>query len=732
VSGAEAQGRATTDAGDLLRQSQSATGVETQRRSPIANQSYIRGFHLGQLVTEADNEFWFPARQDLDTFLSKIDSGTIKEVTVVKGPYSVLYGPGFAFIEIETVGSPRYEHGFEWHGITQLTYKTNGEAWYGRQTFMAGDEDWGARIAYGQRTAQGYITGDGFQEDAGYNTRDIDANFGVNLSKDIRLELAYIRLDQTDLGFPGQIFDTDFLVTNSYNATLVMDNQEYWDHFQINGFYNRTSLHGDAQHEAKRLQIPVLGPLNSFGQVVPAQGLMGQGTLGFLGTTNISQSTAGYRALASWGTDPHCNKITVGTDFRYMLGALDEFDNLFATQALPCFNNVNNPVPNNHHGTAGALFAEDVLPVSDCLTVKFGSRFDYVFTDIDNFPANVSCGTIDAELGRHTNFEREFALALGYGTFEYKVNHEWTLTGGMGYAERAPTPTELYAMGPFLAILQQGFTTVIGNPDLNNEKLYQVDLGLRANYEKVRLGVNGFYAFINDYITYAALNTAGFIPGTGGGTSILVPANIPGLNKALTVKFVNTPEATLSGFEAYGEVDATDWLTPFITASYVEGRDLTRDHRGNIVQTVDRNGNVVALPGVGALGAPQEPLPMIAPIESHIGIRFHEACKNPAYGIEFAARVVGPQNRVASSLEELRSPGFTTFDLRSYWQVRKGVLLTAGVENIFDRFYREHLDLRTGNGQGPFFSNTDQLLLGPGHGVYQPGTNAYVGVQLSY
>ncbi len=105
---------------------------------------------------------------------------------------------------------------------------------------------------------------------------------------------------------------------------------------------------------------------------------------------------------------------------------------------------------------------------------------------------------------------------------------------------------------------------------------------------------------------------------------------------------------------------------------------------------------------------------MIAPLEARLGFRLHESSRNPRYGLEFTARLVAPQNRVATSLGELRSTGFTIFDLRSYWQVRRGVLLTAGLVNMFDRFYREHLDLRTGNG------------------VYEPGISPYLGVQLTY
>ena len=97
-----------------------------------------------------------------------------------------------------------------------------------------------------------------------------------------------------------------------------------------------------------------------------------------------------------------------------------------------------------------------------------------------------------------------------------------------------------------------------------------------------------------------------------------------------------------------------------------------------------------------------------------MGLRFHQPCKEPRWAIEFAARIVDAQDRVASSLLEEPSAGFTTYDLRTYWKATDHLLLMAGVENFTDRQYHEHLDLRTGRG------------------VFQPGINGYVGVELNY
>jgi outer membrane receptor protein involved in Fe transport len=69
---------------------------------------------------------------------------------------------------------------------------------------------------------------------------------------------------------------------------------------------------------------------------------------------------------------------------------------------------------------------------------------------------------------------------------------------------------------------------------------------------------------------------------------------------------------------------------------------------------------------------------------------------------------------VAFSLGERETSGFTTLDLRGNWKVTKQWSMFAGIENLTDRFYREHLDLRTGRG------------------VYQPGISGYFGSELVY
>ncbi len=682
VGGAQAVMLGSTDAGDLLGRSTSATGVETQKRSPIANEARIRGYRLAEITTHADGAFWFPARLDLDTFLSKIDSGIVEDVIVVKGPYSARYGPGFSFLDIATLGSPRFDAPFEWHGRTYSNYKLNGEQFAGRQSFWGGSSDWGVRVSYGHRTGNDYRTGAGLQMPSSYNARDAELNFGYDFSPVSRLEIGYMRIDQTNLEFPGQVFDTNFLVTDGVRLRYVLEQQQYFDRFVMDSWYNYTRLAGDNLGQGKRRQVPELAATN------------------FIGRTDIDLGSLGYRLAMTWG-ESKCPQLTVGTDLRRLNGHLNEFDSLLIEtfgNVLPC-GDVNFPVPRSHQTIVGGLFVEYLHPYQDHLVVKVGARGDYSNQDIDKKPPpGFTCEQFQdisqALIGTGTDFEREFGLWLAYATADYKLTDHWTVVGGLGHAERPPTTTELYALEPFLAILQQGFTSVRGNIGLEPERLWQIDIGLRADYQYFRAGFNTFCALIQDYITYAAV---------GRGQKGIAFGGSLGAD-ALTVQFVNTDLATLAGFEVYTEFDYTDNLTPFMTVSYVQGRDHSRSARGAT--------NLG--PGVGGLGANQEPLPGIPPLDCRMGLRFHEARPQPRWGLELGGRFVASQDRVASSLNEQRSSGFAVYDVRSFWKARQGLTLTAGVENVFDRNYREHLDLLTGLG------------------VFQPGINGYFGVELRY
>jgi hypothetical protein len=132
------------------------------------------------------------------------------------------------------------------------------------------------------------------------------------------------------------------------------------------------------------------------------------------------------------------------------------------------------------------------------------------------------------------------------------------------------------------------------------------------------------------------------------------------------VQFFNTPLATIFGGELFAEYDLNEYLTAFAVSSYVEGTDQDRKQSGQLPDLFFPTTPRVPLdlPSVGET-PDTEPLPGIPPWDNRIRLRLHDPSPSPAWGTEVSARIVDQQDRVATTLRELPTPGFTTYDIRS-------------------------------------------------------------------
>lgn len=728
------------DLGQSLSLASGTTGIEIQRRNAVVADARIRGYHFGQVSTWGDGGFFFPARLDLDTAISKFDPDSIRELSVIKGPYSVRYGPGFAFLDIVTFDAPRAKEGCDWelHGRTMLGYQSNGQRWSGLQTVEYGARDWGFRATYNilagnDYYAPGYVSPiEGSNRvPSSYNSNNFNFALGYDLSPNTSIEFKGLRIRQQDLEFPGLYFDITQLDSEAYSLRLTDKNRPHYDLLTLDLWYNTTVVDGDTQQGYKQAFLSrfLPGP-SGFGltptptqpnypNFVATRDAQGNPT-GYLplftdsSTTHIAQSSEGFRAAATWGKKDTVN-FTLGTDFTRVNNSLQEnievLDPSGQVPTTPVFTpgqptlltqQLGLPESNSYNP---GVFADMNMPIGEQFLFRTGARVDYVRTttgnrlitgNIDIFGGsqipgnNIDRSTVNPQVFSVAPWDaettRNFGLFSAYLSGEYKIDDALTGLMGFGYAMRAPTLTELYAVGPFVGVLQPGFNRLIGEPRLDPEKLKQFDIGLRGDYGWFKGNVNAFYAWIDDYITYDR-NKSG-----DGITQVI---------------FTNTDRATLAGGEIYGQVEATRWLTPFGAASYVQGRDLThRDNRRPDYLVSSRRD-----------GAETEPLPGIPPLELRSGVRLHESVdlnQSPKYSIECSVRSVFTQGLFASSLQEQRTGGFTIVDIRSYWQVTPSLLLTAGVENVGDRLYREHLDPRAGD-----------LL-------FRPGTNYYFATQWKY
>lgn len=523
------------------------------------------------------------------------------------------------------------------------------------------------------------------------------------MSSDTSIEFRYLRQDQTDVELAGQFTDIDFLVTDGYSINLTSKDKQYFDLLNLNAWYNRTRAEGSGRRGAKQALFNSV-----FNQPAPFPPPFGtQTTLPRDSATDFDVASAGFTLALTWGQTDDV-QATLGTDLRHYQRSLNETllrpdlpgggGGGFRTGRLDVFT----LIPKAESTNPG-VFAELVVPATDQLRIKAGARADWV--EVSAGPGIISRRDGNAELDvLGPDRDNSYSLWSAYITGEYDLNDVLTATAGFGLAERPPTLTELYAMRPFESVLQQGLNRIQGYPLLDPERLKQLDVGLQAENESFRGGIRGFYAWIDDYITsqgYAVDPTSS--------------------SARITSIFVNTPEATLAGGEVYGEWDANSCLTLFGNLMYVEGRDHTLN------ELHFNNPSLPAPPGSqqgAAFGhatfdhladRDKEPLPQIPPLESRLGVRVHQAGRDPKWGMEFTARIVDNQDRIArASLLEQATPGFTTYDIRGYWRPRDALTMVFGVLNLTDKFYREHLDTLAGN----------QL--------FQPGVTGYIGSELTY
>jgi len=683
------QDQGGVDPTQMLQTSDTLQTVSAQRRAPTVFDAHVRGYRMGQIYTQADGTLWVAAREDVDSMLSKLDPSMIESIAVVPGPYEVRYGPGFSFLNVETISTPRYQNGGETHNRVGVTYRGNGGQLYGRATAYGGGSDYGFIFNYGNRNGADYFAGSDERIPSSYLNQNFGGQLGFDMGNEETLEVRYQRLDQGFTEYAARFFDIDFLGCDNYSINYVNNSPDHaWDRSEVMGWWNHTRYTGNTNSPSKRAST-LIGPashhvidrvdyaINPAG-FNPASGQVG----GFMGNTNGALKSTGGRGEILFGEvdDTH---LSFGADVQYLEQFIYEFYSArtppfngsatFPFAEFPFFTNMPRAT-----GFDAGLYSEFQWPVREYWQATVGARCDFVHTDAAWPRPDGSLWPL------RDSFAQDDALYAFFLRNDVNVAEHWDAHLAFGHAQRIPTLWERYADGIFLAIIQDGFSRVIGDPTTDKERVWQIDIGLDATYDNVRGRVSAFQSWILDYVTFR-------------GNLVQSPEG------ARLLQAMNTPLATLTGFEAYGEMDLNRQWTAFASAAYVEGHDITL--------------------GQYLWGIP--------PFEGRAGLRFHDPDGGQRWGIEGGARVVATQNRlglIRSSTGgtavipiEQRTGGFTTAYIRGYWNIGDNFNLIGGIDNVFDRNYLEHLDMRL-PADAPF----------PGTYALAPGFTPYVGVERTY
>ena len=173
-----------------------------------------------------------------------------------------------------------------------------------------------------------------------------------------------------------------------------------------------------------------------------------------------------------------------------------------------------------------------------------------------------------------------------------------------------------------------------------------------------------------------------------------------------------------------------DYLAGGMMGSSTRARNVDADIRGGEAGVEYRMTDAFKLGGSlayawGGVADAGTPLPQMTPAEA----RLSAAYDSKRWTLGALLRVVARQDRTSAGQGNVvgrdlgPSPGFAVFSLNGGYRFSERVQLAAGIDNLFDRTYSEHLNL---GGNSAFGYPSDPVR------IHEPGRSVWVKVNLKY
>lgn len=558
------------------------------------------GSRLNLLSNDGSMPGACPAR--MDNPLSYVAPETYDSLVVVKGPQTVLWGPGAS---AGTVRFQRETPQFDAPGLRMQGSLLGGS--FGRNDQVldatAGTTLGYARLSANRSQAGDYSDGSGDRVPSAWKKWNTDLALGWTPDADTLLELSAGIGDgqarYAGRGMDGAQFKRESLALRfekRFDGTLRK--------LQASAYRN------DANHVMDNYSLRDPNPAGSMPMAM---------------ASNVDRLTKGARVAATWELGAFA--LTAGLD------AQDSRHRSRSGMGRGSYATL--PWSRDARLRNLGMFAEGTWTAAQGQRVVAGARVDRAETaDLRQTAGmmampNPTFGQTRRETlpGGFIRYERDIA---GSGVGWY---------AGLGHVARMPDYWESFSpnRGPMGAA--NAFAGI--QPELTT----QLDIGAQWRGARGSAWVSGYAGRIDDFILFRYMSG-----GMMGSTSM-----------------ASNVDARIHGAEAGGE--------------FRPGKDWTL------------GGSVAWAWGENA--AAGTPLPQMTPLEG----RFTAAWDNGRWNAGVLLRAVAAQTRVAVSQGNVTgrdlgpSAGFATLALNAGYRVSERVQLSAGIDNLFDRAYSEHLNL---------------------------------------
>jgi len=313
------------------------------------------------------------------------------------------------------------------------------------------------------------------------------------------------------------------------------------------------------------------------------------------------------------------------------------------------------------------LYGEYKKNLSDRLRWVAGLRLDTTKTQADSTKANTN---LYFAYKNTRSTSKTDTYPSGNIQLFYELQKGTELFVGLGHSVRVPDPQERY-----FALRRMG-TDWVGNPELKPSRNTELDLGIKHSTDRTLIKATAFYSYVQDYITVHNQNRVNSVPGVMN-------------SQARSYENVN---AQFFGGEVDLRLSLTQELFLFGGMSYVQARKETKPEK-NI-----NSSNVAEIP----------------PLKTRIALRYDKG----SYFGEVETIISATQNRTDTDLREQKTSGYGVVNIKVGGNF-KGFTINAGVDNVFDKKYFEHLSYR----RDPFATGVK---------VPEPGRTFYINVSYTF
>jgi iron complex outermembrane receptor protein len=519
----ELAGRGPADIGEILR---AVPEVSAIRRGGYGLEPSIRGLSGERVDVVIDGGAKVrgacPSRMDPST--SHFNPSSLREIEVLKGPFSVRYGPVFS--GIVNLASSRPEVPREKFGVKgkfSAGYESNAEGKRGDAGFWGGNKRFNFLLGGGIRDFGNYSDGEGVKVDSSYEARDWTSKLGFNVRNDQIIQVSLQGQHVRDALYPALPMDAD-----KDDSLIGYVDYSLQRAKKVLGRLNVKVYGSGVEHRMSNARKATAKTMKAVADVDTA--MEGFRVEGFF----TLRGTRGMRA----GFDMDRLRMD-GTRTR---------DILAGPMAGKHFNDILWPDATK---TSFGFFSELELPGAVKGETTVGVRLDRAASDADRpEPGFLALSTAPLE---KTN-----VAVSAFASTSFRPRGGWELNVAAARGVRTPDIRERFVYLLSIGIDRYDY---LGNTALKPEVNYQIDLRARKAGARHAVGVTVFTSWLEDFIS------ARVLPG--------VAPRSPGV---LGVKqFVNIPSAFRTGLEVDGSYEIGSGVSLKGVCTWMQGTNRSDD-----------------------------------------------------------------------------------------------------------------------------------------------------------